>query len=572
MKMRFLFLFLFLLSLSASSQKIELVIESDLKKFQPKYKANCANEKEIQKEVNKVFNQLYVEGYLAAIILSDTLIEQKRLINVKVGEQYLTGKIKKGNAEEKMLSVIGYREKIYSNKILSQNIISELAKKTLEYYENNGYPFATFQLDSLHLINQSLNASMKINKGRFCKIDSLILKGGAKINQSYIENYINVEEGGVYNEKIIRAIDTRIKEIAFLELIKPTEIVFTETQCFVYIYVKDKKASQFNGVLGLLPDNITGKITVTGDARIRLKNTFHAGELLDFNWRKLNNNIQDMRINVNYPFLFNTAFGVDGIFKLYKKDTTFIELNLKGSLQYLLKTGNFLKISYQQQSTSLITPSMFSNVTVLPNFSDVKTNSYGIGTKLEKLDYRLNPRKGFSFEIDLQVGFKNIKKLPELNDSLYSNLNLKTVKYGLESEFAVFIPAFKRTTIKIGNQTGWVENENLFINELYRLGGIRKLRGFNEESIFASFYTINTLEFRYLLEQNSNIYFFTDYAYYENKIVNSFTHDTPISFGAGISFQTKAGIFSMNYAIGKELENPFLLRGAKIHFGFINYF
>jgi hypothetical protein len=53
---------------------------------------------------------------------------------------------------------------------------------------------------------------------------------------------------------------------------------------------------------------------------------------------------------------------------------------------------------------------------------------------------------------------------------------------------------------------------------------------------------------------------------------NSYFHDIPYSFGAGISFQTKAGIFSMNYALGSEQGNPIQFRGAKIHFGFINYF
>lgn len=570
--MRYLTLVFIIMSCITQAQKIDLNIQSDLSSYHPKYKTSCKDLKESNREINKTFNELYAEGYLSAKITRDSINEKSREIYITTGPIYKTGQISKGNAEEKMLSFIGYREKIYSQKILSQRLISDLANKIIRYYENNGYPFIQFQLDSIRLLENKMSASLKINKNRFCKIDSLIIKGNAKISKAFIENYIDVKEGGIYNEKNIQNIDTRIKEIAFLELIKPTEVVFTETQCFIYIYINDKKASSFNGVLGLLPDNITGKITITGDARIRLKNTLHAGELLDFNWRKLNTNVQDMRININYPFLFKSQFGVDGLFKLYKKDTTFIELNTKASLQYLLKTGNFLKVSYQQQNTTLISPSMFSSATSLPTFSDVKTSSYGIGTKFEKLDYRLNPRSGFSFEVDLQVGFKNIKKLPELNDSLYQDIQLKTVKYGIESEFSYYIPVFKRATFKIGNSTAWLENENLFTNELYRLGGIRKLRGFNEESIFASFYSISTLEFRFLLEQNSNIYLFTDYCYYENKIIGNYTHDTPVSFGAGISFQTKAGIFTMNYAIGKEKENPFLLRGAKIHFGFINYF
>ena len=48
--------------------------------------------------------------------------------------------------------------------------------------------------------------------------------------------------------------------------------------------------------------------------------------------------------------------------------------------------------------------------------------------------------------------------------------------------------------------------ETMFQNELFRIGGLKTLRGFDEESIFASVYSIFTLEYRFILEQNSYYY------------------------------------------------------------------
>jgi hemolysin activation/secretion protein len=109
---------------------------------------------------------------------------------------------------------------------------------------------------------------------------------------------------------------------------------------------------------------------------------------------------------------------------------------------------------------------------------------------------------------------------------------------------------------------------------LYRVGGLKTLRGFDEESILASSYYIFTLEYRYLLEENSYLYFFGDGAYTENLSI-SYTgdrYDTPYGFGAGISFETKAGIFSINYALGSQYGNPIDVRAGKVHFGIVNYF
>ena len=65
---------------------------------------------------------------------------------------------------------------------------------------------------------------------------------------------------------------------------------------------------------------------------------------------------------------------------------------------------------------------------------------------------------------------------------------------------------------------------------------------------------------------------FVDGAYYESDAVENFVADRPYSFGAGMSFETKAGIFSINYAVGKQFDNPILFSAAKVHFGFINFF
>lgn len=571
--MRWIILILFnLIALSVVGQKIQLEIRTQNPKVELKYKKEVNRSGDIEKEIKKVFNQLYEEGYLSAYLKERTETEGICRIEITEGRIYTFGKIRKGNAEEQLLSKIGYREKIYEKKILSQKLIADLAEKAIRYYEENGYPFAQFQLDSMKMTDETFSASLKIQKNQFYKIDSLIIKGGAKIKKNYIENYISIREGEVYNDRLISSIDQRLKELPFVQWIKPTEVVFTKTQCLVYLYIDAKKASQFNGILGILPDNTTGKITLTGDARIRLKNTLKSGELFDLNWRKLNSDVQDMRINVNYPFLFKSSFGFDGLFKLYKKDTTFLELNENAGLLYLLKSGNFLKLSFNYQSSVLLTPEMFSNATSLPEFADVNSAMYGIGTRIEKLDYRLNPTKGFVVEADFRVGNKIIKRNNSLNEILYDNIQLKTSKYFLTFQGDGYFSLLKRTTFKLATQIGWQENENLFLNELFRIGGIRTLRGFNEESLFASFYAVNTIEFRYLLEQNSNIYVFFDQCYYERKMRTSYFHDTPYSFGAGISFQTKAGIFSMNYALGSEQGNPIQFRGAKVHFGFINFF
>nr|MBA2413124.1 BamA/TamA family outer membrane protein [Burkholderiaceae bacterium] len=140
--------------------------------------------------------------------------------------------------------------------------------------------------------------------------------------------------------------------------------------------------------------------------------------------------------------------------------------------------------------------------------------------------------------------------------------------------FDYYIPLFSRSVINLGASGGGLSGESsvTFDNELFRIGGLKTLRGFDEESITASSYVIGKLEFRYLLEQNSNLFLFYNLAWYERYTQSGYIKDQPSGFGAGINFETKLGIFSFSYALGKEFDNPVRIKAAKIHFGLVNYF
>ncbi len=111
-------------------------------------------------------------------------------------------------------------------------------------------------------------------------------------------------------------------------------------------------------------------------------------------------------------------------------------------------------------------------------------------------------------------------------------------------------------------------NDDLYRNELYRIGGLKTLRGVNEASILCSSYLIGTLEYRFVFEENANFFLFVDQAWWEDAAQEQLVTDTPRGFGLGTSFETKAGLFSITYALGQQFDNPVHLRGGKVHFGF----
>jgi len=573
-------LFFSLITLFCSSQN--LLLETDgIDRLKINYETIVKDYNAALTEGDQILKQLYASSYLSATIDSIEKKDAAIKLYISPGEQYKWLKLSKGNLDAEAESKIDISNRLFLNRPFNAKQLNQLFERAIKYYENNGYPFATVRLDSFNFNdNNELSASIKLAKNQFYKVDSVLLRGSSKISRKYLLNHLELKTGDPFNEEKIKNISQRIREIPFISETKKSEVQYFEKGVKIILHTKRKKASRFDGVLGLLSSADDGKIELTGDIDLNLINSFNRGEIIGLNWRKLKGNSQDLKLDLLYPYFFNTPFGIDFDFKLFKRDTTFIDLTTRAGLNYTFNRGELLTVFLENKSSSLLSRNSLVDLSSgsLPSIGDVSINSFGLNYSIRNYDYRYNPSKGFAISTTFAVGQKKLKKITALEKEypdIYKNIDLSPTQYQGSIEAYYFIPIKSRSTIMLGNQSAIkIDDQQLYQNELLRIGGLKVLRGFDEESINASAYSIFTLEYRFLLDRNSYFSLFTDGAYYESKDVEgqSDFSDTPYSVGAGISFETAAGIFTFNYAVGKQLDNPIQFQAAKIHFGFVNFF
>ena len=571
MKKTFIYIFFLIVSIRGVSQNIynlTLLNVGNETRFK-----NIVSVKEFQdtlaliKEINSICFSLINEGYITANLdsLQHDSLNYKAYISI--GEKFTWVNLSYHKKHEDVITKLGYNEHFFSRRPFKYNELAQLMEKLISYYENNGYPFALAKLDSVQIDSQKISAHLVIEKNIFITLDSLILEGNGNINEKFLNRYLNIKNGMPYNEASFQSISKKINQLPFLFETKPAILKLTNKQNKLFLFLDKKNASQFDGIVGILPDE-KGKTIFTGDVKIKLVNAIlKNGETFDINWRRLQTETQDLKARVIYPYLFGLPIGVDYNIKLYKKDTTFIDVGNTLGFNYYYNGLNYIKTFYKQRNANLISTNGLIALTVLPEYADITTKSYGLGFFYEKLDYKFNPKKGISINTQGSIGSRIIKKNPKLNDAAYTNVDLNSSQYQIEGDVMGFIKLHKNNILKLGAQYATLFGNTIYKNELYRIGGLRTLRGFDEESIYASTYFIPTIEYRFLFEKNSNLFVFIEGAWYENKSNNLQIKDTPISLGAGINFDTKAGIFNLGYALGNQFGNGFDLRTGKIHAG-----
>jgi len=523
-----------------------------------------------ENEINKLYYTFYNNGYLAFSIDSNYTDSINKKVFFKKGLVYKWAYINTDVGNISMFEQAGVQFKNYAQKPVQLDVFKNDVDKLLRFLENNGFPFAYVYLDSIILNGDGLHAFLVVNKNNFIHIDKIKIEGTAVFSKAFLQNYLNLRNDNFYNEKKMAAIDEKLKKINFIKVNKQTEFLFSDSTCSIYVFADKKNANSFDGVLGVVPDELTGKIVLTGDVHIKLLNAFNRAEFLQLNWKRFKDNSQKLNFNFEYPYIFSLPIGFDYQIDLLRKDTTYVRIENVLGLKYFLNNFDYLRLFGSFNESYILTPPVHINV--LPSFADFSTRLYGLELHSEQLNNRITPTKGYFITTALATGNKTIVPHPNLDVDLYKDVILKASQYKCDIKAAYFINLNKQNVLVTHFSTGYLSGNNLFNNEMYRLGGLKSLRGFDEDAIYASLFSMGVLEYRFMIEDNSFLAIFANAAYYENNNFINRIIDRPYGFGTGFNFETKQGVFSINYAVGKQFNNPLSFKNAKIHFGLISTF
>jgi len=543
------------------------------------------NKGECLSYVNKLPQLLSSKGYISASV--DTVEEDSVSMRLRlfVGDKYAWNGLRFNETDARILSTIGYSTADFNQQPFDAGKVAKLYDDLLDYFSNNGYPFAAISLDSMQLNNGMVTAALNVDKGALYRLDSISITGNAKISAGYLHHYLGIEKGSYYNQQQLNKINKRLLELSFVQQSQPWSITMLNTGAVLNLYLEQKRSNEINALVGFLPANqqLGGKLLLTGEATLNLKNAFGTAETLALDWQQIQPRSPRLNIIFQRPYLFNSLLGLDFNFELFKKDSFFLNVNALVGLNYYLSEKQSGKIFIQTASTNVldVDTNLVRLTKQLPDVNDVSAVNLGVEYNFNNTDYRYNPRSGNEFNIIAFAGRKTVKKnnaILQLKESgfdygsLYDTVKLKAYQVKIKLSAAHYFKTGKLTTLKTAIQAGWYQSPNYFLNDLFQIGGYRLLRGFDEESIYTNLFSVGSLEYRFIIAQNSYFFGFTDFGSANFKTNAVAYHHTYIGAGIGLAFESGAGIFNISYAVGKRDDASFDFRQSKIHLGFVSRF
>lgn len=476
-----------------------------------------------------------------------------------------------------------------THKVISSHSLNEELEKLIQKMNQSGYPFARVDLIPDFSNSDPWSAQIVIEPGQFVTIDTVIILGNAKLSNSFIKHYLGLGKNDPFDQKALENIPIKIEALNFIELDGIPFASFRKNKAMIYIRVNEREANNINALIGLAPQsyNNENRLLFTGQADIDLHNLTRNRERLELHWNSFLGNSQSLEISLNTPYvpLLNVGLGFD--FNLLKFDSNYLQNGIGIKINHLSRYGIQWSIVHQTENTSLLnadTQFIRSNF----NFPIINANSrrsYGLQLDFTRWKNLLNPYRGIAISIAGMAGNKKIVRDARIEQveftnsngtfNIYDSLELEFVQYEFTTSVKYAFPLWKKRWVLYQEyQFNHKQAPQLFFNDLYRLGGFTTLRGFDEQSIFASQYFLNNTELRFRVDDFSNVFLFYNLMAYSIDVANYplVNNDVPQGFGIGANINSNNTIIQIVYAYGKERNRSFSINQGKFHIGLVSYF
>ncbi len=533
----------------------------------------------IQSETDAVIRFLQWSGYPAAKMIDQHKKGRITNIFIEKGSPVILSRVDYDKQWEPFVIKAGFIKNRQIGKPFNRTEFLSQLDMIVREFENTGYPFASVSFDSIVYPGMMLEGKIFIQPGEYYVFDTIGIESEVKINQGLFQNITGLNKGLPYSQYRFDHVKQKLQNFPFISKEIKSQVLFSAGKATPVFVLKSARSNRFSGIAGLVPDNRqTGKTYITGELSLLLYNSFHQAEKIQFEWHKTSRYSQDLNCEMAFPGIYVVPVGLSVRYELQKQDTTYITNRFSAGIESLSYSSG-LKGVYSYKSSHLL-----GNKSISLNLQNLgyTQSQYGLAYKLASLDDPDMPVKGFIFETQMLAGHKKYEFSESYTDTLSKRqIYRKNPVYEWQFESRFFYPVSGLLAASVSCKWAFMAHDlfnpggarnRFFGNEMFQAGGLKSVRGFDEKSLKATSLAVAGFEIGYLFGQDSRLFLLTDYGYLVRRDVDKTAYLHVNSAGAGMTFSTRAGLFTLIYALGRQNGQQFYVKDARIHVGYIAVF
>jgi outer membrane protein assembly factor BamA len=539
---------------SAYSQNIHLELkgqDSISNKYiqNTSYKKQFKNIKTLQEEVMNIKETLVHNGYFDNIITNPkknndstytsyaTLNTQFKNITISYNAIDIT--------KENLINSLEPNTEITNTTFISTtDKLEQNLNNIIKHLSDQGHIFSYCNLTNVRIKNNKVFANLNLTTSKKNYISAIKIKGYEKFPKKFIKHYLRLKKGQKLNLTDIEEKSNNLNFLRFSSEVKKPEILFTKDSSVTYLYINKRKANAFEGFIGFSSNPETNKLNINGNIDLKLINNLNSGEELYIKYQSTENDQKKIHLRTVIPYIFNTPFSIEGQFDIFKKDSSFTNntqaLQLKYSISKNINIGTGMRFNTSNSLTDNSTSAFdYKKTSYLLNFThqtpNKTTSIFSTKTKT-LLELSLTKRKTTENSTNQQNVFLSSEYIFQIN---------------------------RTNSFYIKTENNYLISPTVFDNEELYIGGINSIRGYQENSIPSTQYSVLNTEYR--IEINKALYTHTviDYAITQNNSTQK--NDNLFGFGLGFGLKSNNSILRFIIANRKNKEETIRFSESKIH-------
>ena len=501
--------------------------------------------KSLEKEKQQITNYLKTIGYFTNKIDSVKKIKNNFIVFYNLNKR-TTHAVIKFNEKSKIYNDLNYTGKNIVKIPIKQ--LQPFLKAISKKLDSKGKSFSKTQLKNIQIKKDTLFANIEVLETKKRTIDKIIIKDYNEFPANYIYNYFNLNKGALIQKNKINDIHKYSKKLNFIDVIKPPEILFLKDSTLLYLYFKKKQNNSFDGLINFNSSE-NGKLKLNGNLNLNLINIINKGESFNLNWVNTSNKQQNFEFSTKTPYIFNSKLSPDLSFSIFKQDSSFISTKFKSTLNYHLNRKSEIGLTFDiENSEKLINSTNQSTETFRSDFLGIQYT-----LKIPKNDLFNNNK--IKVEIQSSIGKRTI------NAKSTNQIKINAIS-------SYIFELNKSNEIFIQNSFGYLNSDNLIQNELFRIGGLKTIRGIHQYQILTNQYNLINLEYRHLPTKTSYLYTITDIGLAKiNTKNNKFT-----TIGLGYFFSTKKSTINLSLSSEVNYKQTTDIKSLTLNINWINHF
>ena len=510
------------------------------------YSKSFENYETLLLEIERFKEVAYRLGYIESTVQSVTKNTSETVAQLMLGPKYESVQIYGDKVLFELLdlkpiettgSLSYHQTKVSELEVLMNQLTDALASKS--------FPFASVALKNIIPIDKTtLKADLVVVTKQARQLNTVEIKGYDKFPRSFIKHYLGIKTNIPFDLKAIQTKTETLDQLSFTNQLRPAEVLFTQDTTSVYLYLEKNKSNRFDGFLGFGSEETTGNLELNGYFYLNLVNNLNYGESFVLNYRSDENDLKTFESKLTLPYLFKSPIGSELKLNIFKKDSTFTTAEQSVNLFYQLNPKQRLFVGIKTAQSNALEPIESSTII------DYKTNAYEL-----RYTYQNRTPKDLLFPVKSQMEVR-FSRANRKTSALKTNQNIYLIKA------AHLFNLNKSNSLYINLNAQGIDSKNYVSNELLRFGGIRTIRGFEENSINASSFGVLASEYRLRLSPSLYVHSIIDAAYFNTPIKSD---QKLVGIGFGFGLLTEAGLLKFNLANGQLENQNFRFSDSKVH-------